>query len=80
MVVAYCNFCPKKPQKGDFCPKKSGGLLEFRSSGGLIKSGLLFSQTWYVKCKYILRPQSEVKKYDPRRHFVQITFEFLTNK
>ena len=47
MVVAYCSFCPKMPQKASkrgLLAQKSGGLLEFQSSGGLIKSGLLFAR------------------------------------
>ena len=46
MVMAYRSFsqkCPKKPQKGDFWPKKVVAYWNFRvGSGGLIKSGLLF--------------------------------------
>ena len=51
MVVAYCSFCPKMPQKASkrgLLAQKSGGLLEFQSSGGLIKSGLLFARIRYV--------------------------------
>ena len=51
MVVDYCSFCPKKPQKASkrgLLAQKSGGLLEFQSSGGLIKSGLLFVRIRYV--------------------------------
>ena len=51
MVVAYCSFCPKMPQKASkrgLLAQKSGGLLEFQSSGGLIKSGLL--------CKVLFDP------------------------
>ena len=47
MVVAYCSFCPKMPQKASkrgLLAQKGGGLLEFQSSGGLIKSGLLFAR------------------------------------
>ena len=58
MVVAYCSFCPKMPQKASkrgLLAQKSGGLLEFQSSGGLIKSGLLFaiqvdSNLWTLLC------------------------------
>ena len=41
------QFFPKMPQKASkrgLLAQKSGGLLEFQSSGGLIKSGLLFAQ------------------------------------
>ena len=51
MVVAYCSFCPKMPQKASkrgLLAQKSGGLLEFQSSGGLIKSGLLFARIRYI--------------------------------
>ena len=52
MVVAYCSFCPKMPQKASkrgLLAQKSGGLLEFQSSGGLIKSGLLFARIRYTE-------------------------------
>ena len=55
MVVAYCSFCPKMPQKASkrgLLAQKSGGLLEFQSSGGLIKSGLLFARIRYFYLDY----------------------------
>ena len=55
MVVAYCSFCPKMPQKASkrgLLAQKSGGLLEFQSSGGLIKSGLLFARIQGGNLKY----------------------------
>ena len=54
MVVAYCSFCPKMPQKASkrgLLAQKSGGLLEFQSSVGLIKSGLLFARIRYEKVR-----------------------------
>ena len=58
MVVAYCSFCPKMPQKASkrgLLAQKSGGLLEFQSSGGLIKSGLLFVRIRYTIKTTIVR-------------------------
>ena len=58
MVVAYCSFCPKMPQKASkrgLLAQKSGGLLEFQSSGGLIKSGLLFARMRYMEKMNLLK-------------------------
>ena len=44
------QFLPKIAQKASkrgLLAQKSGGLLEFQSSGGLIKSGLLFARIRY---------------------------------
>ena len=38
------QFLPQKASKRGLLAQKSGGLLEFQSSGGLIKSGLLFAR------------------------------------
>ena len=51
MVVAHCNFCPKKPQKASkrgLLAKIVVAYLNFWSSGGLIKSGLLYARIQYV--------------------------------
>ena len=46
-MKSFQNLTKKAPKSGPF-GQKSGGLFEFFIGGGLIKSGSVLAQIWYV--------------------------------
>ena len=47
-ILEFSQFLPEKAPKSGLLEQKSGVLLEFCQSGGLIKSGLLFAPIRYI--------------------------------